>query len=281
MTTAQSLKIRKRFRSVLYQIIAIGIGLLLVSPILYALVISFMPGEEILTIPPKFIPSRWITDNYQMAWTLTTLPRFMLNSLILAGVSSVVRVITASMAAFALSFFEFRGRNVIFMLIMGTMMVPSDIVLVSNYHTVSRLGWINTYMGMMIVFFVSANNIFMMRQYYLTFSKDLKEASEVDGCGNIRFFCTILLPLSTPIITTIFISSFISTWNTYLWPMLVTNDNLLRTVQVGVTMLNFPEGSTYGPVMAASMIVLLPTLAVFVIFRRQIVGGIMGGAVKG
>ena len=281
MTTVQSLKIRKRFRSVLYQIVAIAIGILLVTPILYALVISFMPGEDILTIPPRFIPSRWITDNYKMAWTLTTLPRFMLNSLILAGVSSVVRVITASMAAFALSFFEFRGRNVIFMLIMGTMMVPSDIVLVSNYHTVSRLGWINTYMGMMIVFFVSANNIFMMRQYYLTFSKALKEASEVDGCGNIRFFCPILLPLSTPIITPIFSSSFIRTWNTYLWPMLVTNDNLMRTVQVGVTMLNFPEGSTYGPVMAASMIVLLPTLAVFVIFRRQIVGGIMGGAVKG
>ena len=122
---AQSLKIRKRFRSVLYQIVAIAIGILLVTPILYALVISFMPGEDILTIPPRFIPSRWITDNYKMAWTLTTLPRFMLNSLILAGVSSVVRVITASMAAFALSFFEFRGRNVIFMLIMGTMMVPA------------------------------------------------------------------------------------------------------------------------------------------------------------
>lgn len=114
MTTVQSLKIRKRFRSVLYQIVAIAIGILLVTPILYALVISFMPGEDILTIPPRFIPSRWITDNYKMAWTLTTLPRFMLNSLILAGVSSVVRVITASMAAFALSFFEFRGRNVIF-----------------------------------------------------------------------------------------------------------------------------------------------------------------------
>ena len=87
MTTAQSLKIRKRFRSVLYQIVAIAIGILLVTPILYALVISFMPGEDILTIPPRFIPSRWITDNYKMAWTLTTLPRFMLNSLILAGVS--------------------------------------------------------------------------------------------------------------------------------------------------------------------------------------------------
>lgn len=202
MTTAQSLKIRKRFRSVLYQIIAIGIGLLLVSPILYALVISFMPGEEILTIPPKIIPSRWITDNYQMAWTLTTLPRFMLNSLILAGVSSVVRVITASMAAFALSFFEFRGRNVIFMLIMGTMMVPSDIVLVSNYHTVSRLGWINTYMGMMIVFFVSANNIFMMRQYYLTFSKDLKKPARWMAAGtsasSAPFCCRSPRRLSPP-----------------------------------------------------------------------------------
>ncbi len=281
MTMAQSLKLRKQLRNVLYQLFAIGIGILLVTPILYALVISFMPGEDILTIPPKFLPSRWIFDNYEMAWTLTTLPRFMVNSLILAGVSSIIRVITASMAAFALSFFEFRGRNFVFMLIMGTMMVPSDIVLVSNYQTVSRMGLINTYMGMMIVFLVSANNIFMMRQYYLTFSRDLKEASEVDGCGNIRFFCTILLPLSTPIMTTIFISSFISTWNTYLWPMLVTNDNMMRTVQVGVTMLNFPEGSTYGPVMAASMIVLLPTLLVFIIFRRKIVGGIMGGAVKG
>ena len=105
MTTVQSLKIRKRFRSVLYQIVAIAFGILLVTPFLYALVISFMPGEDILTIPPRFIPSRWITDNYKMAWTLTTLPRFMLNSLILAGVSSVVRVITASMAAFALSLF--------------------------------------------------------------------------------------------------------------------------------------------------------------------------------
>ena len=276
-----SSRLIKRSRSVLYQAFALAIGVVIILPIIYAALISFMPSSEILTIPPKLIPSRWILDNYKMAWEYTTLARFMLNSLILAGVSSVVRVITAALAAYAFAFFNFKGKNVVFMAFMGTIMVPGDVVLVTNYQTVARLRLINTYFGMMIVFLVSANNIFMMRQYFLTFSKELKEASEVDGCSNLRFFFKILLPLSTPVITTIFISAFIGTWNTYLWPMLVTNDNLMRTVQVGVTMLNFPEGSTYGPVMAASMLVLLPTLLIFIIFRRKIVGGIMGGAVKG
>lgn len=271
----------RKSKSALYQLFALAIGVVIILPIIYAALISFMPSSEILSIPPNLIPSRWILDNYKMAWEYTTLARFMLNSLILAGVSSVIRVITAALAAYAFAFFDFKGKNVVFMAFMGTIMVPGDVVLVTNYQTVSRLHLINTYFGMMIVFLVSANNIFMMRQYFLTFSKELKEASEVDGCSNLRFFFKILLPLSTPVITTIFISAFIGTWNTYLWPMLVTNDNLMRTVQVGVTMLNFPEGSTYGPVMAASMLVLLPTLLIFIIFRRKIVGGIMGGAVKG
>lgn len=274
-------KMIKDSKEFLYQVFCLCLGLTIIAPIIYAFFISFMPSEEILSIPPRFIPSRWILDNYKMAWELTPLGRFMINSLILAGVSSVIRVITAAMAAYAFAFYDFKGKNLVFMLFMGTIMVPGDVVLVTNYQTVSKLKLIDTYLGMMIVFLVSANNVFMMRQYFLTFSKELKEASEVDGCSNLRFFMQILLPLSTPIITTIFISAFIGTWNTYLWPMLVTNDNMMRTVQVGVTMLNFPEGSTYGPVMAASMLVLLPALLLFVIFRKKIVGGIMGGAVKG
>lgn len=274
-------KLAKQSRKVLYQLFAIAIGAFLILPIFYCFFISFMPSDEILSIPPRFIPSQWVTENYQMAWEYTTMPRFMLNSLILATFSSLSRVITASLAAFAFSFFHFRGRNFVFMAFMGTIMIPSDVVLVTNYQTVSQLRLVNTYLGMMVIFLVNANNIFMMRQYFLSFSLELKEASEVDGCSNLRFFFMILLPLSTPVIATIVISSFIGVWNQYLWPMLVTNDNLMRTVQVGVTMLNFPEGSTYGPVMAASMIVLLPTLLLFIIFRRQIVGGIMGGAIKG
>lgn len=272
---------RNQILSTIHQLLAILLGLVIICPIIYALLISFMPANQILKRPPTFIPKQWILSNYKMAVTSTTLGRFMVNSLILALVSSLMRVIISSMAAYGLSFYKFKGKNLIFMLIMGTMMIPGDVVLVSNYQTVAKLGLINTYLGMMIIFFCNATNIFLMRQYFLTFSLTLKEAAVIDGCSNLRFFIRILMPLSTPVITTVFISSFISVWNQYLWPMLVTNENSMRTVQVGVTMLNFPDGVVYGPVMAASILVLLPTLLVFIIFQKKIVGGIMGGSVKG
>ena len=282
MKQIQNKRISRRTTiSLVHQILAILLGLVIIAPIIYALLISFMPANQILKIPPTFIPKKWILDNYKMAITSTTLGRFMINSLIMALTSSIMRVIISSTAAYALSFYKFKGRNFIFMLIMGTMMIPGDVVLVSNYQTVAKLGLINTYLGMMIIFFCNATNIFLMRQYFLTFSLTLKEAAVIDGCSNLRFFLQILMPLSTPVITTVFISSFISVWNQYLWPMLVTNENLMRTVQVGVTMLNFPDGVVYGPVMAASILVLLPTLLVFIIFQKRIVGGIMGGSVKG
>lgn len=274
-------KRKKAVKSALFQAFAMLLGLLIVAPIIYAIFISVMPADQILSRPPTIIPKTVILDNYKKAIEATSLGRYMLNSLILAGVSSLVRIITASMAAFAFSFFRFRGKGLLFALTMGTIMIPGDVVLVTNYQTVSKLGLVNTYLGMMVVFMVSALNIFIMRQNFLSFSKEVKEASEVDGCSNFRFFTTILLPLNKPVLTTVFISAFIGTWNTYLWPMLVTNADSMRTVQVGVTMLNFPEGTVYGPIMAASVLVLLPVAILFIIFRRQIVGGLMGGAVKG
>lgn len=274
-------KRKKVVKNVLFQIFAVIVGIVIISPIIYAFFISIMPSNQILSNPPKLIPRSVTLDHYKSAISATTLGRYMLNSLVLAGVSSIVRIITASMAAYAFAFYEFKGNNFIFAIVMGTVMIPGDVVLVTNYQTVSRLGLVNTYLGMMVVFLVSAMNIFIMRQNFLTFSKEIKEASEVDGCGNFRFFATILLPLNKPVITTVFISAFMGTWNTYLWPMMVTNQNELRTIQVGVTMLNFPEGTVYGPIMAASILALLPIAVIFVIFRRQIVGGLMGGAVKG
>ena len=280
MSAPFSILRKKNIINLLYQVFALSLSLVIITPIIYAALISFMPADQILSRHLSLIPKKWILDNYRLAITTTTLARFMLNSLVLAGVSSIVRVIVAAMAAYAFSFYKFRGKNLLFMLFMGSIMIPSDIVLVTNYQTVARMGLINTYLGMMTIFFCSATNIFMMRQYFLTFSTTIKEAATVDGCSNLRFFLQILLPLSTPVMTTIFISAFIGTWNTYLWPMLVTNDNTMRTVQVGVTMLNFPDGIIYGPVMAASILVLLPTLLVFLFSQKKIVSGIMGGAVK-
>jgi sn-glycerol 3-phosphate transport system permease protein len=273
---------KKKRRTFVLQFFCILLGFLTISPILYAMSVSFMDQREILTRGIHLLPNKIQFANYKEALRLTHLVRYMLNSFILAGGSSLVRVAVASLAAFAFAFFEFRGKNLLFMLCMSTMMIPSDVVLITNYKTVASLHLTNTYFGMMVVFLVSVMNIFMFRQYYLSFSKDVYEASKVDGCTNIRFFFSILIPLSKTVISTIFISSFVGTWNTYLWPMLVTNDDLMRTVQVGVTMLNSKDGgTTYGPIMAASVMVLVPTVLIFIIFQRQIVSGMMSGSVKG
>ncbi len=270
----------RRIAGIAWQGIALALGALIVFPVLYALSISFMAPQDILSRPPRLLPKALFLGNYVKAITGTMLFRYMLNSLLMATVVSIGRVITASLAAFGFSFFRFPGRNALFMLCLGTMMIPGDIVIVSNYATVSGLGLVNTYLGMMIVFFVSAVNVFVMRQHFMGFSKSLKEAAYIDGCGNFRFFLRILMPTSTPVITTVFISAFINTWNTYLWPLLVTHSVELRTVQVGITMLNFPEGSVYGPIMAASVLVIVPTVLIFVIFQRKIVAGMMSGSVK-
>lgn len=274
----------KKEKHLLYQIVCIVTGIVLILPIIYAINISFMPQDEILTTKLHFFPSQLgYLENYKVVFMHTRILRFMWNSLVMAGVSSIVRVIIASLAAFSFSFFEYRGKNVLFALVVGSMIIPADVLVVQNYFTTAELGLINTYLGMMVVFFISGINIFVMRQNFLSYSVTLKEASQVDGCTNFKFYRKILMPSNIPVITTVFISSFVGTWNTYLWPLLVTNTDAMRTAQVAVTMLNNNEGSNYGvgAVMAAAVVILVPSVAVFLIFQRKIVGGVMAGAVKG
>ena len=269
------------FREGVLQALYLMVGLVIAFPIIYAFFISFMEPSQVLAGGVNLIPKKWTLENYKTALNSAPIMRFMWNSLILATVSSIVRVIVSAMAAFAFAFLEFPCKNLIFMTMLATIMIPADVVLVANYRTVSSMGWVNTYFGMMVVFFVSAMNIFQLRQSFKPFATSLKEAAHIDGCSNFNFFIRILLPTNFSTILTVFITAFIGTWNTYLWPLLVTNKTEMRTVQVGITMLNFSEGTVYGPIMAASMIVLLPSLVLFLTFQKKIVTGMMAGGVKG
>ena len=269
------------FREGVLQALYLMVGLVIAFRIIYAFFISFMEPSQVLAGGVNLIPKKWTLENYKTALNSAPIMRFMWNSLILATVSSIVRVIVSAMAAFAFAFLEFPCKNLIFMTMLATIMIPADVVLVANYRTVSSMGWVNTYFGMMVVFFVSAMNIFQLRQSFKTFATSLKEAAHIDGCSNFNFFIRILLPTNFSTILTVFITAFIGTWNTYLWPLLVTNKTEMRTVQVGITMLNFSEGTVYGPIMAASMIVLLPSLVLFLTFQKKIVTGMMAGGVKG
>ncbi len=208
--------------------------------------------------------------------------RYIFNSLIVAIVTTVVRILLAILAAYGFTFFEFKGKNFLFTLMLVSILIPKNVLVVSNYQTISQMNLIDTYLGMMIVFFINAMNVFILRQNFLTFPKELKESTELDGLGNWGFLWKILFPLNRSVVTTVFITSFIQMWNEYVWPLLVTNKQEMRTVQLGITMFSQSDvGTNYGSVMAASIIALIPVSVLFFIFRKQIIGGAMSGSVKG
>lgn len=271
---------RKQWEDYFIQFICIVVALMILFPVLYALSVSFMEQKEILSNPPNLLPSKITFENYIIALTRTDLMRYMFNSFVVATLVSISRVVIGMMAAFGFAFFEFRFKKLLFILTMTTLMIPPDVLIGSNFQTISKLGLVNTYLGMSSIFLVSAANIFLIRQNFLTFSKSLREAAAIDGCGNIRFFTKILIPITKPVLVTIFISSFVNMWNQYVWPMLVTNQNEMRTIQVGITMLKDRESTIFGPVMAGVVIALIPTVLIFVLFQRKIVSGMMAGAVK-
>lgn len=280
-TRNQLLHAKRRTAGTFHEVFALLLGILLMFPIIYCIFISFMEPNQILTVPPSFFPRKWTTESYELVLRTVPIKTYMINSMIMALSSSILRVIFGAMAAYAFSFFHFKGRDFLFLICLGTVMIPADVVVISNYKIIADLKLTNTYLGLMSVFCISAMNIFVMRQNFLTFSISLKDAAYVDGCSNFRFFISILMPTSTPVLTTVFISSFISIWNQYLWPLLVAHTEQMQTVQIGVAKLNFADGESWGGIMAASVLIVIPTVLVFLVFRRKIIRGMMTGAVQG
>ena len=273
---------KARWKEWLISCSAMLVGLVIIFPIIAGLLFAFRDASEFDLYPPILIPSNILNlTNFVEIITISRVPRYMLNSLWIASVVTVVRLILAAFAAYAFAFMNFKGKNFFFFYILGTMMVPAESVLLANYLTINKLGLINTYLGVMVVFFVSANNMFMLRQNFKVISTSLREAAFLDGCGDMRFFTNICVPLSLPILTSLGISSFISVWNAYLWPLLVVNDSAKRTVQVGIKLLQSEESTNRGVLFAGVYLSLVPTALLFVFTQRSIVQGIASGAVKG
>ena len=256
------------------------VGLVIVFPLIYALFSSFKSASDMSTYPPKLFPAVWTTENYISVFDLTPIFRYMLNSAVMSIAGTLMRLITASLAAFSFAFYEFRGKKLLFFLILGTMMIPGEVVLVANYINVSRAGMMDTYLGMTIVYAVSASGIFIIRQHMRTLPTALHDAALIDGCSDLRFLLSIVLPCSTPVLYTVGISSIVNLWNAYLWPLMITNKQTMRTVQVGITMLSDTDNPAYHTEMAGTCFILIPSILVFLLFQRKIVSGITTGAVK-
>ena len=265
----------------LVTVVAIILGIIIIFPLIYCFLSSFKTPSEFLN--PKLFPSSFLyLDNFKNALERGNLLRYTLNSFVIAFVGTAVRMVLSILAAYAFTFYDFKGKNFFFFLILGTMMIPGDVLLVTNYLTVSKMHLLNTYLGVMIVSFVSASQMFMLRQRFKTIPKDMREASSMDGYGDLWFIWKVLLPLSKPVVTTLFVQSFINLWNAYLWPLIVTASSPeMRTVMVGITRLNSWEDENYQLVMSGVCISLIPSLILFIVMRRNMKKGGLDGSLVG
>ena len=255
--------------------------LVILCPILYALDISFLPLSQIFGKPLKLIPHQPDLSYYVTAFQRAPLFRYLVNTVIIAVCITVGQVFLACITAFAFAYFDFKGKNVLFMAILATMMIPGESIVLSNYLTMGELGLLDTYVAMILPSLASATTIFFMRQAFLQTPRELYEVASREGCSSLRFLLAIQIPLSKGAMGAVGIYTFINAWNAYMWPLLVTNTDKMRTVQIGIGMLLDAESADYNVMMAGVIIVMLPTLLLFTFGQKYILSGALSGAMKG
>lgn len=250
-------------------------------PLLYALSIAFMPSGELFTMELNLVPKNPTLSNFRDALVNVPLLRFILNSFIMAGCITIGQIITCSLSAFAFSFLEFKGKGILFAIVMATMMVPGEATIISNYLTVGNLGMLDTYGVLIVPYLTSAMGIFLFRQFYMTFPISLYESAKLDGCNNLKFIIKILLPLTKSAIGAMGVYTFINAWNMYMWPLLVTGSDKMRTVQIGISMLDSVDSQSITLMIAGVVMVIIPSISIFILGQKQLIRGMFSGAVKG
>lgn len=259
------------------------IGLIISAPIWLAIFSSFKLPEDMINYPPTLLPEVWTFENYITAWTSQPLLRYFLNSVIQTGIIVVAQIVLSVLAAYAFAILEFPGRNLLFFLILGSLMVPFQLTFIPNFVLVSRWGLVNTYAGLTIPFLASAFGVFMLRQFFMTLPSELYDAAKVDGASSLRYLWSVVIPLSKGSISAFGTFAFLSAWSQYLWPLVITNDTNMRTIQIGIRFFLFDQerGADWGAIMAGAVIALLPTLILFLVAQQQLVKGIATTGLKG
>ena len=264
--------------------VKIIIGCLICAPLLVCFCSAVKTEAEVVNslgwqalIPPA-TPT---IENFVAVLSRVPMHKFLLNTLIQCATVIVSQVIFCSLAAYALTYFEFKGKNLLFTFILTTMMIPGDVVIIANYIQIQKWNLTNTHLGMALPMLIGGMGIFLMRQYYLTLPRDLREAADIDGCGDLGFFFRIALPLSVPSLAALSIREFITVYNRYFWPLLVTNTENMRTIQLAVATLKDAEFNSTAQDMACAACCIVPIVLVFVIGHKYIVKGMTAGAVKG
>ncbi len=275
-------KTRKTIRTIVVEIALILMSLLILMPILLAITMSLKTPGEVFSYPPKIFPHTFYFKNYLKVFQNVNMGRFLLNSFIMASIIMVGKTFFGVLAGYAFANFEFKGSKILFGILFLTLFMPAELLMVVPLFGLMRtLHWVNTFWALTVPFLASATSTFLMRQHFLTIPKDLEDAARIDGAGPMRFLFQILVPISKSMIGAVAVINFVYAWNLYLWPLIVTNSNDMKTVQVGLKMLMSNQSSNdWGVIMAGTLIALAPALLLFFFVQKLFVKGIASTGLK-
>lgn len=256
----------------------ITLALSMILPFFAMFMISLSGNENIFT-DYKNINLSFCT--YKNVFESIPVIKYFLNSLIVAGLTTIGQVFISTLAGYGFARLSFKGSNILFFIILLTMMVPPQVNIVPLFYLMSKLGWINTYQALIIPGIFGGFGVFLMRQYFLNFSSELEEASKLDGCNTWQTFYRIALPCAMPALATLSIFTFVTTWNSFMWPLIVTNTDSMRTLAVGLTVFkgSFREITLWGELMACSCICSIPVIIIFLIGKKYLINT-QEGAIK-
>lgn len=270
-----------RVRTVARYLVLTALAAVVLFPIYITVVNSLLTPGQIADRPPTLFPTHPQWESYSTAWSQGHLGRYLLNSFLVTTIIVVGQVVTSIAAAYAFAFLEFPFRRTIFVLFLATMMVPFEITFFTNQATVVQLGWYDTYLALTVPFLATGFGAFLIRQSFLAMPAPLRDAAELDGAGHWRFMTKVAVPLARPSIAALAVFSFFGAFNQYLWPLIVTKDERLRTVQIGLRYLRSTQVDQINVTFAGTVLAALPLFVLLLLFQKQLVRGLTAGAVKG
>jgi multiple sugar transport system permease protein len=282
MTTATA-EVRPRDRVAkisLYTVLGLGL-LVVVGPFIWMALASVKPEAEIRSVPPTWLPETWTLDNFRELFTRLDFPQYFFNSTLVAVLITAGNLVFCSLLGYALAKLNFPGRKALFLVVLGMLMVPGMVTFVPQFVLVSNMGLANSYAGLVLPFLAGPFGVFLMRQFLLSIPDDLIEAARVDGAGEWRIFWRIVLPLCRPALATLGILTFLSSWNNFLWPLVVATTEDKYTLPVALALYSVGQNRTdFGLLLAGAVVVVLPVLIVFLILQRHFLRGIATTGLK-
>lgn len=264
-----------------YLLIILG-AISMLAPFIWMLCVSFMTEAQIFSYPPNFIPHPFITDNYIHIFEKLPITRFFINSLLVALLTTVFQVLFSAMAGYAFARSKFKYKDFVFFIFLVTMMIPPQVNIVPLFFLMRELHWIDTYQALIVPGVFGGFGVFLMRQWFKNMSHEIEEAAKIDGCNIFEIFFKIALPLSIPAIVTLGLFTFITTWNSFMWPLIVTNSQDITTLPVALAQFkgSFRETIMWGDLTACSVILSLPVILIYLAGKKYFINDMLSGGIK-